>query len=66
MDTRLGSNADNKRDTRINARMQNLNLLPIGVAPDARIVQAQRRFEGFSVLKHDGFIGDAAVASSFY
>jgi hypothetical protein len=42
------------------------DLLPIAVARDARIVQAQRRFEGFSVLKHDGFIGDAAVASSFY
>ena len=39
------------------------DLLPIGVARDARIVQ--RRFEGFSVLKHHGFIGDAAVASSF-
>jgi hypothetical protein len=36
------------------------DLLPIGVARDARIFQ--RRFEG-PVLKHRVFIGDAAVAS---
>ena len=34
------------------------------MARDARIGQAQRRLACLQTLKHDGFIGDAAVAGS--
>ena len=38
------------------------DLLLIRMAWNPRIGQAQRRFARLSVLKHDGFIGDTAVA----
>ena len=37
------------------------DLVPIGMTRDARIAQAERRLGRFSVLKHDSFIGEAAV-----
>ena len=40
------------------------DLLPIGMARDTRIGQAQPRLTCLEILQHDGFIGDAAVAGS--
>ena len=66
MDTRLGKKLPTAEQARYADHCDDaeFDLVPISMARDARIGQAQRRFGRLSILKHDGFIGDAAVTGS--